>query len=103
MGTCPTERSHWGKGGPTEASFAGQGLVACRFGPPSNYPNESVPGQQAVEQDGRSQALLDLILGCSEKLFWPFWPMMNKPGDLKAIYQSRWLYNNQSLCQKFFW
>lgn len=32
-----------------------------------------------------------------KSLFWPFWPMLNMPGDLQVIQQSCWLYHNQSL------
>lgn len=94
-GARPTERSHRGEGLPYAARFAGQGPSPAGFGIPSNYLNESVPGQQAVGR--RTEALLDFILGCTEKPFWPFWPMMNKPGDLQVTWQRGWLYPNQSL------
>lgn len=32
-----------------------------------------------------------------KKPFWPFWPMMKKPGDLQVTQQNCWLYHNQSL------
>lgn len=32
-----------------------------------------------------------------KKPFWPFWPMMKKPGDLQVTQQSRWLYHKQFL------
>lgn len=66
-GTRPTERGHWGKGLPYSARFAGQGPLPAGFGSPSNYLNEAVPGQQAMGR--RTEALLDFILGCTEKSF----------------------------------
>lgn len=65
-GTRPTERSHRGTGLPYAARFAGQGLLPAGLGSPSNYLNESVPGQQAVGR--RTEALLDFILGHTESL-----------------------------------
>lgn len=55
---------------PYVARFAGQGPLPAGLGSPSSYLNESVPGQQAVGR--RTEALLDFILGHTQKPFLAF-------------------------------
>lgn len=66
--TCPSERSHWDKGWPYrgQVCWSGasslQGLVLLPTTPMSQFQASRLEG-------GGSEALLDFILGCKEKLF----------------------------------